>query len=794
MRFILLIFTCLVLNIYNVFSQTEPTISTTTAYSINSTSASSGASISSDGGESVTAKGVCWSTSANPTISDSKSTDGTGTASFSSTITGLLPNTTYHYRAYATNSIGTSYGSDLTFTTSALPSSTEEWNQILKVVASDRASGDNYGYNIAISGDYAVVGSPFNDLDASAANSMSNAGAAYILKQTNGIWSQVQKIVSSDRAASDNFGYRVAIDGNYIVIGAWGEDEDANGSNTLGGAGSAYIFKNSGGTWSQIKKIVASDRRTADNFGISVTISGNYIAVGAHLQDFDVNNANQVNSAGSVYLYYNNSDTWNQVQKLVATDRSWQDYFGISLSMSGDYLAIGARQEGTESYMTSSSPSYLLANNVDKNTCQGAVYMYQNVSSTWTYVQKITAPTRNALDLFGWSVSLSGSTLVIGAPGEDEDMNESNTITDAGAAYVYKNFSDSWRFTQKLVSTDRATNDILGRDVSTDASHIIVGAFQEDEDANNSNSLTDAGSVYIFDEVNSAWIQSKKIVAPDRASQDNFGYRVAISGNSILSTAYLEDEDVSGNTTLSNAGSIYSFSLAPIVSSVSVPSNGTYSTGQSLIFTVNFYGNVTVTGTPRIALTIGSSTVYASYTSGSGTSALVFSYTLQSGDTDSDGITVGEMGLNGGTITSSSTSAVLTLNNIGSTSAINISSGPSTYVSTTSGTWTTAGTWVSNAVPSSSDYAQISNGHTVTISANTSITNLILKSGSTLTITGTAVLTITGYLQDEGGSFSVASGAQVLLMGNIKNASGTNKFVNTSTNGFSIKGNIDVQQ
>jgi hypothetical protein len=94
-----------------------PTITTTTVSSISQTSASSGGNITFSGGADITARGVCWNTSANPTTSNSKTTDGTGTGTFSSSITGLLPSTTYYLRAYATNSVGTNYGSDVSFTT-----------------------------------------------------------------------------------------------------------------------------------------------------------------------------------------------------------------------------------------------------------------------------------------------------------------------------------------------------------------------------------------------------------------------------------------------------------------------------------------------------------------------------------------------------------------------------------------------------------------------------------------------------------------------------------------------------
>lgn len=105
------------------FTTAAPVVATLTtleATAISSNRAVSGGNITSDGGSAVTARGVCWSTAANPTLSDNKTTNGSGTGNFASDITGLTPGTTYHVRAYATNNIGTSYGNDISFTTSAV--------------------------------------------------------------------------------------------------------------------------------------------------------------------------------------------------------------------------------------------------------------------------------------------------------------------------------------------------------------------------------------------------------------------------------------------------------------------------------------------------------------------------------------------------------------------------------------------------------------------------------------------------------------------------------------------------
>jgi hypothetical protein len=106
-------------NIKDNTIQTVPVLSTVSISNITETTASGGGSVNSDGGGAVTARGVCWSTHTQPTVSDSKTSDGTGTGSFSSTLTGLSNTTTYYIRAYATNSIGTGYGNELSFTTSA---------------------------------------------------------------------------------------------------------------------------------------------------------------------------------------------------------------------------------------------------------------------------------------------------------------------------------------------------------------------------------------------------------------------------------------------------------------------------------------------------------------------------------------------------------------------------------------------------------------------------------------------------------------------------------------------------
>jgi hypothetical protein len=230
----------------------------------------------------------------------------------------------------------------IAFLLCALFSTAQNWNQIIKAAANDRGAVDQFGYSVAISGDYAIVGANSEDEDALGAATLGDVGSAYIFVRSGSTWSQQQKIVASDRAASDLFGTSVAISGDYAIVGADREDEDTSGAATLSFAGSAYIFARSGNTWTQQQKIVASDRAADDFFGKSVAISGDYAIVGADREDEDTSGAATLSGAGSAYIFVRTGSSWTQQQKIVASDRAASDFFGNSVAISGDYAIVGA--------------------------------------------------------------------------------------------------------------------------------------------------------------------------------------------------------------------------------------------------------------------------------------------------------------------------------------------------------------------------------------------------------------------------------------------------------------------
>ncbi|WP_424101640.1 LamG-like jellyroll fold domain-containing protein [Moorena producens] len=165
--------------------------------------------------------------------------------------------------------------------------SSSTWTQTQKLLASDPEADDDFGYSVAISGNIAIVGAYAENTGGS------YAGAAYIFERdSNGTWTQTQKLLASDPEASDCFGYSVAISGNIAIVGAFAESTGAIN------AGAAYIFeRDSSGTWTQTQKLLASDPEADDRFGYSVAISGNIAIVGAFAEDTEGSNA------GAAYIF-----------------------------------------------------------------------------------------------------------------------------------------------------------------------------------------------------------------------------------------------------------------------------------------------------------------------------------------------------------------------------------------------------------------------------------------------------------------------------------------------------------
>ena len=220
---------------------------------------------------------------------------------------------------------------------------TDNWGQVAKLVASDAEDSDYFGFSVAIDGDCAIVGAHYED------GLGTDRGAAYIFDRNQGgidNWGQVVKLTASDTSDSDRLGISVDIGGDYAVVGTTYKDD--GGSNR----GAAYIYgRDEGGAdnWGEMVILTASDAEDSDYFGCSVSIDGDYVLVGALYED-----GGGVNY-GAAYIYGRNSggeDNWGEMMKLTASDAENGDQFGLSVSIDGDYALVGATFEdegGTDS-------------------------------------------------------------------------------------------------------------------------------------------------------------------------------------------------------------------------------------------------------------------------------------------------------------------------------------------------------------------------------------------------------------------------------------------------------------
>ena len=189
-----------------------------------------------------------------------------------------------------------------------------------KLTASDGDVGDMFGVSVSISGNNAIVGAR-RDNDAG-----SQSGSAYLFVRDGENWAEQAKLTASDAEAGDFFGYSVSISGDYAIVGSFGDDDDGFNS------GSAYVFKRDGTSWAEQTKLTASDAEAGDNFGHSVSISGDNVIVGSP----------EGNGRGSAYLFVRGGEIWAEQAKLVASDADLPDFFGFSVSISGGTAIVGA--------------------------------------------------------------------------------------------------------------------------------------------------------------------------------------------------------------------------------------------------------------------------------------------------------------------------------------------------------------------------------------------------------------------------------------------------------------------
>ena len=386
------------------------------------------------------------------------------------------------------------------------------WNQEANLnVSNSSCAFSCFGPVVALSGDTLAVGAPVDS---------DNAGAVYIFTRDNRIWKQQAVLKASNAegmqqydsgiSMGDQFGSSVALSGDTLAVGAVGESSSATGGeddNSEAGAGAAYVFTRTSGSWNQEAFLKASNAEGnidigmgllgGDQFGSSIALSGDTLAVGASSQG----------GSGAVYVFIHANGIWKQ--------EAFLESVGASVAVSGDDLAVGAPSDGgavsvfTRSSGTWTQQAYLKAPD-------GGMTEYPKDFSCGSFIPPDGFSTQFG-DNFGASVALSGETLVVGAPNESSSATggeADNSTLFAGAVYVFTRTSGTWNQDGFLKASNADGGctwsgsgiptyggDTFGQSVALSGGTIAVGAPQEDSSASGGeadNSASNAGAAYIF--------------------------------------------------------------------------------------------------------------------------------------------------------------------------------------------------------------------------------------------------------------------------------------------------------
>ncbi len=342
-----------------------------------------------------------------------------------------------------------------------------------------------FGTSIAMDSGVAAVG---------ASGASSNAGSVTVFERgSSNAWNLISTLVPGDLAANDEFGISVALDGDIIVAGA---PQGSGGTSVDQGA--AYVFANNGSSWVQIAKLTADDGAASAEFGASVAIKGDMIAIGAP----------NASNNGATYVFQNTSgSTWTQVAKLVASNGVAGDRFGSSVAMGSSKVLVGAPSRDAQS---------------------GAAYLFRKSGASWIQAVQFASAEFGA-SAFGSAVALSSyfadDFAYVGAP---DALNSGNA---SGAAFVFRRVSDvSWPLEARLIIPDGQAGDGFGATLAAYDDRVAVAAPTDTV-----QSVADAGSVTVFRRVSSSvWQASAKLAAATGSANGSFGEGVAIAGERVI--------------------------------------------------------------------------------------------------------------------------------------------------------------------------------------------------------------------------------------------------------------------
>lgn len=424
---------------------------------------------------------------------------------------------------------------------------------------------------VAISGGTLVVGAPMPG----------NVGSVHVFVVTRTIigaaivpmWTHQAVLVpaiATTTRLDDRFGEAVAMDGDTIVVGAPFEDSSSQTTpdEASANSGAVYVFTRTGTVWSEQAYVKSTNIGAGDNFGGAVAISGTTIAVGAVGEDGSSRVINgprneTASAAGAAYVFTRSGTAWSEQAYVKSSNADAGDTFGCAVSLSADTLAVGAFQER-------SNATNVGGNATDNSAISaGAAYVFTRSGTTWTQQAYVKASNTDAGDDFGRALSVDGDLLVVGAEGEDSSgVETSNTLSNAGAAYVYRRTGTVWTTDAYIKSTRIGQDNNFGASVGIDRNHLVVGARSETGDGTGVNPPSPgvqfaSGGAFLYrrDAAASPWtpMSLPYIKASNTQALDQFGTYVAIDGLTVAVGAPNEDSGsaTQSNEAASNAGAVY---------------------------------------------------------------------------------------------------------------------------------------------------------------------------------------------------------------------------------------------
>lgn len=351
-------------------------------------------------------------------------------------------------------------------------------HELQRLTASNAKQVDYFGNALAVDGGWLIVG---------AWGASSETGAAYIFELQGDTWVEVDILTASDGATGDQFGAAVAIHGDYAIVAAEGDDDAGQQS------GSAYVFQRQGDDWVEVDKLTVLDAAAGDQFGRSVALHEDLAIVGASSA------ADGGQASGSAYVFQRQGDDWVEMDELTASDAAALAYFGTAVAIRDDVALVGATGDGEAGVMA------------------GAVYVFERNGDAWTEVDKLDMSDVGEGDVFGNTIAQGDGVAVVGAI-----YGRAATGSSTGAAYAYRRASNGWVETDKLLASAASVSAHFGARVALLGSYALVSATGQ------TTGTTGSGVAYVFRRSGDVWTEVAMLTPDERSDYDAFGAPVAI--------------------------------------------------------------------------------------------------------------------------------------------------------------------------------------------------------------------------------------------------------------------------